>query len=228
MSSNQQLIPITYSTSQMAHMAKAVLDEEGISCAIDGDQISDAFSFYGSAVCKVNLLVNEKDFERVSELLRELDEQLKPLPPDRWAELAKGWVCESCAEVNELNFEQCWSCSTLRPENPETAALENEEIVEPIAADFTDDEVIRSQDESPFRPPASNTNVAAVVDRELQARAARTALVGFILPPVTPYAAIVCAKCIASGNGSQKTWIAFLASIFLCIAYAGIFLLRFQ
>ena len=30
-------------------------------------------------------------------------------------ECHEDWVCSNCKEANDVSFEQCWSCQTVRP-----------------------------------------------------------------------------------------------------------------
>ena len=229
MNSDRQFITITYSTSYLARMAKAILDEHEIHCVIDGDEVADAFAGYGSAVCKVNLLVDFSASERAYELLSEYEERLRPVPRDQWADLANGWVCESCSEVNEINFEQCWGCSSIRPENPELAPLPDGIPDEQL--NLTQEaiqEVTSSEDDSPFRPPSSGVSAAAKVNAELNERIVRATIFGVIFPPAAAFGVVLAVQSIAAGAGSVKIWGALFANAMACLVYGSLFLISFR
>ena len=210
-------------------MAKAILDEHEIDCVIDGDEVADAFVGYGSAVCKVNLLIDSSKYEQAYELLSEYEERLRPVPRDQWADLVNGWVCESCSEVNELNFEQCWACSSIRPENPELAPLSDgipDTQPNPIQATLQD--VSSSEGDSPFRPPSSCVSASAKGNAELNERIIRATIFGVIFPPAAAFGVVLAVQSIAVGAGGVKIWGALFANAMACLVYGSLFLISFR
>lgn len=229
MKTDRQPVTITYSSSHLARMAKAILDEHEIDCVIDGDEVADAFVGYGSAVCKVNLLIDSSKYEQAYELLSELEKQLRPVPRDQWADLANGWVCESCSEINELNFEQCWACSSSRPEHPELAPLpDGIPDEQPSSAQTTFGDESSQQDDSPFRPPSSGISAVATINAELSERIIRATIFAVVFPPAAACAIVLAVQAISSGSAGLKIWFALFANVIACLAYASLFLISFR
>lgn len=71
MDNNNWIILKTFMYQHEAHMVKSLLESEGIQVVLNDELMN---SVYSVAVGGVKLLVNEKDYDKSMELLKELEE----------------------------------------------------------------------------------------------------------------------------------------------------------
>lgn len=93
-----------------AAILQATLQAEGISCQITGDTVGTTLNYYGSAVCRVEILVHASKLEEARGVLKEYEERKR-------SQSHVEWICSRCQEVNAGTFEACWSCQKLRDES---------------------------------------------------------------------------------------------------------------
>jgi len=95
-----------YSSFDLAavHHARNLLEAEGIRAVVRNEILSSAMGELPPAECQAELWVlSESDALRAELLLREAP-----------AARGQAWSCESCGEVCEAQFTQCWRCGSPR------------------------------------------------------------------------------------------------------------------
>jgi hypothetical protein len=91
-----------------AGLLKELLASEGIHCLLRNDQLSAAIGEIPFIECNPELwLIDEEAFPRARLLL---DAWLKYEPPDNLSD----WICSSCGEECERQFNACWACRKQR------------------------------------------------------------------------------------------------------------------
>lgn len=164
-----------------AAILQATLQAEGISCQITGDTVGTTLNYYGSAVCRVEILVHASKLEEARGVLKEYEERKR-------GQSHVQWVCSRCQEVNAGTFEACWSCQKLRDESDQ----EYEEP-QPWSPGSTGTESdtggfsITSDPSNPYAPPTiadrSSPALSTGVDETIR-RLRRGAILGTVIWPV--------------------------------------------
>ena len=227
------VILLTFSSPQHAHAIRSVLEAHGVRCAVTGDQTADTLAVYGTAVVRVDLLVDESQLEQATEILNEIDNV--PGHNAAWqSEDDWWWKCDQCDEANAPNFDECWSCAAIRPANPERIPPEEitypEDTTELVANVESDDD--SSEVRSPYAPPRIQTPAIQATPDEpkaigpLPSRALRASIFGLFLPfPLAFYGAWLCVRCFVEGEVDRRVWIAtfislptFLIALFMLLA----------
>lgn len=222
MSASATVPVMIFSSAQHAHVARSMLDAHEIPCSVTGDQLASTFSIYGNVTTRIELWVKREDLQEASEILEELNE--KATEPNPWGQDHKSsWFCTDCNEVNENNFDECWSCGAERSPDAKPVPADFDS---PAVAASTDATAI-SPDESPYRVPASDNEVTTrPVDNRLPSRALRTALYGGVAPILMPYAFWLSLRCIVEGKFTGKFWLAFFISSFTMLASLAVLFMR--
>ena len=105
-----------YSAADGAEAAflRDMLEDAGIRTRIVGDSLQSAMGLLPlGAETAPRLWVFRADHDRARELLAEYERvHLAPHPDDDLPE--ETWVCPSCGEKVEADFELCWNCQTPR------------------------------------------------------------------------------------------------------------------
>ena len=85
-----------------AYKAKSLLDDAGIDCVISNESVSFLAGEvpYAATWPQVDI-INESDFERAKEILKNMTPEEITGP---------SWICSGCKEVHEPQFEICWNC----------------------------------------------------------------------------------------------------------------------
>ena len=81
---------------------QAVLEGAGITTFIRNENVSNV-EVPIPTFCPALCVVNDEDYDRAIELLRESDEQAKKASTEDCA-------CPACGETNPRSFDLCWSC----------------------------------------------------------------------------------------------------------------------
>lgn len=220
---NTKLITVkTYGSSHVAHAARGLLAENGIVAEVQGDELADAMSWYGSAVRKIDLVTFEADAERASEVLLQMEQDaIRKSGP--WSDGETLWLCE-CEEQNAHSFDHCWKCGAAKPENPPTIPVPGDDYNDT----FETENRVRApieEDESPYRTPTSGTVTTTPKSRTdgLESRALKVALISGIFFPVGFYGVYLCLRCFSAGKMNWKTGGGFV----LCLFASAITLLLF-
>ncbi|HKI63946.1 MAG TPA: DUF2007 domain-containing protein [Burkholderiales bacterium] len=89
------------------HHARNLLEVEGIRARVRNEVISSGIGQLPPIECQIELwVVNDADAERAERILKH-----GTLRPE---ERGRVWRCESCGEVSEGQFTQCWRCGAFR------------------------------------------------------------------------------------------------------------------
>jgi hypothetical protein len=94
-----------------ANVLVDLLKDEGIEAVVQGEYLY-AIRGLVPATYPTVWVVNEDEYERARTLALEFDRQQRtgddeePLEP---------WICPSCGETIEGQFDQCWHCGEERP-----------------------------------------------------------------------------------------------------------------
>ncbi len=221
----------TYSSPNIAQLAHAALQNHGLHCAIDGDQISTTLSYYGGAVNRVNLLVRAEDAARASEILDQFDADLNQPDQQPWDTQGQdqGWLCAECGEVNAMAFDECWSCHRDRPGNPEFGLLETD------SADIRIEErpgsaapIPAPENDSPYRAPRSSHAVVKVApQKDLVRRTVRTSIIAVFFAPLVIYSLYLVAQCLAYSKVPQRIYWCLALNIATLLVSMGLVLAKF-
>jgi hypothetical protein len=95
----------TFATAEEAHLARNVLEGEGITAFLDATNISGALGLSGSVMCEVKLDVADVDEQRALEILA----QKPTIMPAATADIR---ICPKCGAEVPTGFEVCWSCQS--------------------------------------------------------------------------------------------------------------------
>jgi hypothetical protein len=94
---------ITCKNVAQAGLLKGILAGSGIACEIRGEYLSMAAGELPFAECYPELwVVGDEDFKRAKEILDEWDSKV--------VSQHENWICQSCGEENEGQFNSCWRC----------------------------------------------------------------------------------------------------------------------
>lgn len=227
MSMNPVLLNV-FSSVQQAHAARNLLELHGIATVMTGDQLAADLSIYGTAVAKVEVYVDESRAREAMHLVATLERE--QALPDPWGAANEfWWKCPTCGEVNAPAFEECWSCRTPVPENPERVPGDNgnddERTESPVEESVSKvpqmDEAIR---DSPYRPPQMNRLSARPIFAvsEMQERAWRSCIYGLFAPvPCAFYAVWVCGRCVLSGHSTRQIQMGLALMLFISLLVIG-------
>ena len=86
-----------------------ILEDHGIRCVVKNEYLVGGAGELPPTECWPELWVQrEIDYRRAEALIREV------LAAEAFT--GRAWTCPQCNERLEGQFDQCWSCGTLRPE----------------------------------------------------------------------------------------------------------------
>jgi hypothetical protein len=205
----------TYISGSEAHLAKSVLQQHGLRCAITGDQISDTLSVYGNVVAKVELCVDAANAEEAAAILAEHE---AGATADRRWDTTDGmlWRCPGCDELNGQSFDECWSCARARPEDAELVWEQGD----PFSVDGTAPPPLPDvEDPSPYRVPQEQSAAVEVRpnndhSQDLSRRAFRACLFAWFAPiPLAPYSLYLILRCFHEGRVNGRVWVALILSL---------------
>jgi hypothetical protein len=213
----------TYTSGPRAHLAKSILERNGIQTAVVGDQIADTLGYIGVVVTKVELLVRHSDAEEARRLLSEWERNGSSGMQDRWgSETRMGWLCSDCSEINVSNFDECWSCSATRPHNAELVPLPDYVEASPDPPDLIT--APENTDPSPYRVPhIENLPNRPAANVQLIDRTFRSAVLGIGIPPLAPYSFGLACRCVGAGRPTSKVWAAMCISAVTMLLWLAIF-----
>lgn len=199
----------TYTTAACAHLAKSVLEGNGIQTAVVGDQIAEALGYFGVAVTKVELLVRRPDADEARRLLAAFEQESRSRKQDRWGtEGRMGWLCGDCSEINEPNFDECWSCAASRQRDADIVPLPDSAERNTGPSDLIT--APENPDPSPYCVPHIENRPGT--GTELVDRTFRSAVLGLGIPPLAPYSFSLACRCVGEGHPTMKVWTAMLIS----------------
>ena len=199
-----------FGSAQEAHLARGYLESYGIRGTVTGDQISDTLNVYGTAVRKIELMVDAARSQEALAIVEEM--QAAATASDRWdADAEMFWKCDQCEELSGPAFDECWSCGHSRPDHAERVW----EKGDPFARDGSRPSELLEEDNSPYRAPMEQSVAPwSDNDRDLVNRAFRAAVLGLVFPiPMAPYGAWLCYRCFKNGQVNGRVWITLLLSI---------------
>ncbi len=125
-----------FATEQEALLAQAELQMEGISAVLESSSAATTFSYVGSAMGGVRLMVDATDQKRAENVLEQIGNRPKEGP----------WYCQRCRETLDSSFDCCWSCGGERAEvqgtlpeeyNHQANAKASSEQADGIASDLS-------------------------------------------------------------------------------------------
>jgi hypothetical protein len=94
--------------STLVHLAKHVLENEGIECVVTGEHLASAAGGVAPVDAWLELwVVNPYQ----AEAARDLVERMRRAEGTREAER---WLCPDCIEWREGQFSHCWKCGAER------------------------------------------------------------------------------------------------------------------
>ncbi len=91
-----------------AFLVKSYLESHGIMAKVSGKQV---FNVRQSALPQKVYVLEDSDFHRANELVKELNEDKEKIQ----LHLSDYWKCSQCSETHEIQFSSCWNCGTSRP-----------------------------------------------------------------------------------------------------------------
>jgi len=115
-----------------AHLAKQVLEQEGVSVILEGVQGASMFGGASLGGGEARLLVREDDAARATGMLADIEARVE-LSGDWEHEATRGYVCLLCGEAVEEGRPECPSCKT--PCESVVPAVRIERPVPPPAVD---------------------------------------------------------------------------------------------
>ena len=92
-----------------AYIIQALLKYESIQATILGDNLTIAAGGLPADVFNVNLLIEETQFIKAMEIIKNYEERLKLSLDSKDV-----WKCNSCDKMNPCSFEICWSCQLAK------------------------------------------------------------------------------------------------------------------
>lgn len=206
-----------YVTSSVAdaHLIQSELRHHGIRCAVHGDQLTDTLSIYGSAVAKVEVMVDRHEAAAARQIVAGLNLNPGKGGPDRWGYFDHpDWKCAGCEEINGATFDECWACQQPRTQES-MPVLEREDAAEPVVED-AEGTASLGDTESPYRAPATQSRVVVrpEPDSELADRAFRAAVLGLVFPiPMSIVAVRLSLKSLTRTGVNRKAILAGLLAI---------------
>ncbi len=224
-------LTVVSSETEAAFLTTLLL-EEGITSQTTGEIVGSTLNYYGTAVCRVEVLVHASKLEQARKVLREYEAR-KSRPP------ASDWICSRCQEVNAGSFEACWSCQKLRDETDQAYEEADPWIAgnQPATEASRDATFEKQEAGNPYAPPAiaeRSTPSLSPQAEELVQRLKRGAIMGLVIPPVALVMLFVAVKALGQlGTGQlivsrPQHWRIQLFSLFLLletIAFPVLFLL---
>ncbi len=209
---------LTYRSSQAAYIGQATVEAAGIPCRVTNDDSSTTHPWLGGSSQEVYLQVPATQVQQAIAALDAFEIESRASRFDAWdTERQHGWVCDSCREVNERTFDECWSCQSVRPENPELAPLPVDEDIKPqVEAVANAFETDPEADDSPYRVPLSMSPAAVdlPVDKDLERRILRTAVVGLFIAPFALYSAYLIVRSLSLGRATATVWMSAVFVLF--------------
>jgi len=95
-----------------AHLAKAVLEDAGISAQVVGEMLqAGAGELAMGPSSSPRVWVSEEDQARARTIIAEWEKQSRADPTGSHP----SWKCAQCGESVEGNFDICWNCQGPRP-----------------------------------------------------------------------------------------------------------------
>ena len=83
---------------------KNILNDEGIDCQIKNEFAAGGAGDLAPFDTWPELWVSDNDKIRALDIILQQDEKTPP---------GKDWLCQSCGEINDSNFQVCWQCSAI-------------------------------------------------------------------------------------------------------------------
>lgn len=206
-----------YGDSHQAHLGQSLLQEHGIDSVVTGDEIGTTLSWYGSAVVKIDLMVQQANVDAALKLLDDLEQDLRR-PGNTLADGPEradfDWICPDCDEKNPTSFAACWNCETQQPADPTLVKAEQrrrntiEETANSVDVDKTDSE------RSPYDAPAvQGFKVRLTADHDLVTRATRAAVFSLFFPPLSLYCLYLTYRCFAEGRPPTRVYFALAGAV---------------
>jgi hypothetical protein len=91
----------------LAGMFKELLGNEGIACLLRNEQLSAAIGEIPFIECYPELwVVDDEAYPRARMLVENLLQEQSPP--------GKNWICPTCGEPAEAQFNACWACGYQR------------------------------------------------------------------------------------------------------------------
>lgn len=94
-----------------AQLLHDFLDHRLIRTVVLGDLLSGAAGELPADICPSLWVIDDLDLPRARELLALF------LDPGQTRRADQTWVCAVCGERVEANFELCWNCGRIRPDD---------------------------------------------------------------------------------------------------------------
>jgi len=107
----------TYGNAPEAELAKAALEERGVSAHLLGADMATTLWHLGAAMDGIHLQVEQAEVDSANDILQSVLKQSKD------SQTGGTWKCSACDAVVDAGNEVCWSCGATA-----------EEASEPIAA----------------------------------------------------------------------------------------------
>jgi len=99
----------THENRLIVYNIKNLLEEQGIECVIKNEFAGGGVGDLAPFETWPELWVTEpKQYGQAEQIIQQTREIISGKP----------WVCPSCGESNESNFELCWSCGSFRDNEP--------------------------------------------------------------------------------------------------------------
>ena len=140
---SEDLVTIAhYNNAQEASLAKAALEDDGVTSYLSGTESSNMLWLVGSALGGVKLQVTTRDAERATAILDSLKHVEQP-------NRRREWTCPQCGEQVDAGFDVCWSCESSFEQGAEklpttatpTETKEDDSPVENRAGEASADEL---------------------------------------------------------------------------------------
>ena len=106
----------SFTNAQDAHIARSILEANGIFGVVVGDQLSTTLAWYGHPVKRVDLMVDRQRAADAAGILCEQRADSKSVHL-KDSTSAVNWWCRACHEMNAATFDHCWSCGTDRSDD---------------------------------------------------------------------------------------------------------------
>ena len=106
----KKLYTFNLSERALAGLFRELLQREGIECLVRNEQLFAALGEIPFTECYPELwIIDAEVYPRAISLLRQW--------MDSDSEDCSAWICPGCREESEGQFNACWNCGGLRPEN---------------------------------------------------------------------------------------------------------------
>jgi hypothetical protein len=171
---SEDLVTIAkYGDSQEASLARAMLEDHGITGLVVGGELNSTLWHLGPTISGVELQVPSFEATRASEILESfLDTRNAPTRGD--------WTCPRCGEKVDAGFDVCWSCGAAVDE-PRHEPADSISPTPERAQLPTDEQVPGSHDEEGGPDPSPTPDDQA-------RRALKAAAYGMLFAPLVFYA----------------------------------------